>query len=87
MHDAYAPFVLSLCDTTRLFEVDEILAEFLGQEAHRSMIAHFGFSSKEIGLVAKVNRPGFTGDCLVLLTRLYRLRSCLHRKPPQLRLA
>lgn len=34
-----------------------------------------------------LNRPGFTGDCLVLLTRLYRLRSCLHRMPPQLQLA
>ena len=31
-----------------------------------------------------VNRPGFTGGCLVLLRRLYRQRSCLHRMPPQL---
>ena len=29
-----------------------------------------------------VNRPGFTGDCLVLLKRLYRMRSCLHSMPP-----
>ena len=34
-----------------------------------------------------VNRPGFTGDCLVLLTRLYRLCSCFYRMPPRLRLA
>jgi len=33
-----------------------------------------------------LNRPGFIGDCLVLLKRLYRLRSCLHSMPPQLRL-
>ena len=37
-------------------------------------------------LARKVNRPGFTGDCLVLLTRLYRVCSCLHRTPPQLQL-
>ena len=37
--------------------------------------------------MARVNRRGFTGDCLVLLTRLYRLCSYLHRMPPQLRLA
>ncbi len=29
-----------------------------------------------------MNRPGFTGDCLVLLKRLYRMRSCLHSIPP-----
>ena len=29
-----------------------------------------------------LNRPGFTGDCLVLLKRLYRVCSCLHRRPP-----
>ena len=34
-----------------------------------------------------LNRPGFTGDCLVLLTRLYRLCSCFYRMPPRLRLA
>ena len=56
MLDAYFPFALSLGDTTRLFEVDEILAEFLGRKRRRSMIAHFGFSSKEIGLVAKSQR-------------------------------
>ena len=33
-----------------------------------------------------LNRPGFTGDCLVLLKQLYRERSCLHSMPrlPQL---
>ena len=35
---------------------------------------------------AGLNRPGFTGDRLVLLKRLYRVCSCLHRMPPQLRL-
>jgi hypothetical protein len=34
-----------------------------------------------------LNRSGFTGDCLVLLKRLYRVCSCLHRTPPLLRLA
>jgi len=34
-----------------------------------------------------LNRHGFTGDCLVLLKRLYRVCSCLHRTPPQLLLA
>ncbi|MFY9240249.1 MAG: DUF4399 domain-containing protein [Roseovarius sp.] len=29
-----------------------------------------------------LNRPGFTGDCLVRLKRLYRMRSCLHSMPP-----
>ena len=29
-----------------------------------------------------LNRPGFTGDCLVLLKRLYRVCSCLHRRRP-----
>ena len=32
----------------------------------------------------RLNRPGFSGDCLVLLKRLYRMCSGLHRTPPQL---
>ena len=31
---------------------------------------------------AMLNRPGFTGDCLVLLKRLYLARSGLHSMPP-----
>ena len=31
---------------------------------------------------AHLNRPGFTGDCLVLLKRLYLARSGLHSMPP-----
>ena len=30
----------------------------------------------------QMNRPGFTGDCLVLLKRLYLARSGLHSMPP-----
>ena len=30
----------------------------------------------------KVNRSGFTGDCLVILKRLYLARSGLHSMPP-----
>jgi len=41
---------------------------------------------EEQKITAKLNRPGFTGDRLVLLKRLYRVCSCLHRMPPQLRL-
>ena len=29
-----------------------------------------------------LNRPGFTGDQLVRVTRPYRVCSCLHRRPP-----
>ena len=33
-----------------------------------------------------LNRPGFTGDLSVLLKRLYRVCSSLHRTPAQLQL-
>ena len=32
----------------------------------------------------EVNRPGFAGDCLVLLKRPYRMRLCLHSNSPLL---
>ena len=32
--------------------------------------------------ILELNRPGFTGDCLVLLKRLYLARSGLHSMPP-----
>ena len=34
------------------------------------------------GAWGTLNRPGFTGDCLVLLKRLYLARSGLHSMPP-----
>ena len=34
------------------------------------------------GATGALNRPGFTGDCLVLLKRLYQARSGLHSMPP-----
>lgn len=37
-----------------------------------------------IAQIDKVNRPGFTGYCLVVLMRLYRVCSCLHSTPHRL---
>lgn len=49
---AFGSFAVSLNDTGLLYDVDAILSEFLGSDAHRQMVAAFGFSQAELDLVA-----------------------------------
>lgn len=49
---AFGSFAVSLNDTGLLNDVDAILSEFLGSDAHRQMVAAFGFSKVEVDLVA-----------------------------------
>ena len=48
---AFGSFAFALDDTEFVNEVDEVLSAFLGSNAHRSMVAGFGFSDAEIDLV------------------------------------
>ncbi|MEL6794090.1 MAG: transporter substrate-binding domain-containing protein, partial [Pseudomonadota bacterium] len=49
---AFGSFAFGLNDAALLSEVDEVLADFLGTAAHREMVAAFGFSDREVDLVA-----------------------------------
>ena len=49
---AFGSFAISSNDTTFLNDVDTVLSGFLGTEAHREMVAAFGFSQAEVDLVA-----------------------------------
>ena len=49
----FGAFAFNLSDTAMLNEVNEILGAFLGKEAHRKMVAAFGFSSEEVDMIAQ----------------------------------
>lgn len=49
---AFGSFAVSLNDTSLLKDIDAVLSEFLGSDAHRQMVASFGFSNAEVDLVA-----------------------------------
>ena len=51
---AFGSFAFGLEDSELLREVDTVLSEYLGTEAHRKMVARFGFSDQEVELVAAV---------------------------------
>ncbi|MBM1814316.1 transporter substrate-binding domain-containing protein [Pseudosulfitobacter pseudonitzschiae] len=48
---AFGSFAVSWNDTGLLNDVDAVLSEFLGSDAHRQMVAAFGFSNAEVDLV------------------------------------
>jgi polar amino acid transport system substrate-binding protein len=48
---AFGSFAFALGETNLLQEVDQVLSEFLGTDAHRKMVSSFGFSSIEVDLV------------------------------------
>lgn len=49
---AFGSFAFRLDDTNILNKVDAVLSDFLGTKAHRRMAASFGFSDREVDLVA-----------------------------------
>ncbi|WP_227286948.1 transporter substrate-binding domain-containing protein [Boseongicola sp. H5] len=49
---AFGSFAFWLEDTELLREVDSVLSQYLGTEAHRKMVGKFGFSDQEVDLVA-----------------------------------
>lgn len=49
---AFGSFAFGLNDVDLLNEVDAVLSQFLGTDAHRDMVASFGFSTTEIDMVA-----------------------------------
>ncbi|GLQ28946.1 transporter substrate-binding domain-containing protein [Sulfitobacter pacificus] len=49
---AFGSFAFGLNDADLLNEVDAVLSQFLGTDAHRNMVASFGFSSEEVDMVA-----------------------------------
>ncbi|WP_445285934.1 hypothetical protein [Yoonia sp. 2307UL14-13] len=49
---AFGSFAFSLADTQFRKDVDSMLSGFLGTEAHREMVAKFGFTEDEVNLVA-----------------------------------
>ncbi|WP_299893246.1 transporter substrate-binding domain-containing protein [uncultured Ruegeria sp.] len=49
---AFGSFAFGLNDTELLNEVDAALSRFLGTDAHRKMVASFGFSTAEVDMVA-----------------------------------
>lgn len=49
---AFGSFAFSLNDTVLLQNVDAILSAFLGTDAHRNMVAQFGFSNAEVDLIS-----------------------------------
>jgi len=49
---AFGSFAFGLNDAELLIEVDVVLSRFLGTDAHRNMVASFGFSSEEVDMVA-----------------------------------
>lgn len=48
---AFGCFAFSLSDTALLREVDDVLSSVLGTQAHRQMVAPFGFSDADVDLV------------------------------------
>lgn len=49
---AFGSFAVSLEDNDLLDKVDMVLSRFLGTDAHREMVASFGFLQEEVDLVA-----------------------------------
>ncbi len=49
---AFGSFALGLNDVDLLNEVDAVLSQFLGTDAHRDMVGSFGFSAAEVDMVA-----------------------------------
>lgn len=49
---AFGSFAFGLNETDLLKNVDAVLWQFLGTDAHRDMVASFGFSTAEVGMVA-----------------------------------
>ncbi|KMW59883.1 Extracellular solute-binding protein, family 3 [Candidatus Rhodobacter oscarellae] len=49
---AFGSFAFWLEETELLREVDAVLSQYLGTEAHRKMVGKFGFSDQEVDLVA-----------------------------------
>ncbi len=49
---AFGSFAFGLNDTDLLNDVNAVLAQFLGTDAHRTMLASFGFSAAEVDMVA-----------------------------------
>lgn len=48
---AFGSFAFALADSAVVGKVDDILAGYLGSDAHREMMVSFGFSSTEVDLV------------------------------------
>lgn len=48
---AFGSFAFGLNDVDLLNEVDAILSQFLGTDAHRNMVGSFGFSTAEVDMV------------------------------------
>lgn len=53
---AFGSFAVSLDDTAFLNDVDCVLSAFLGTDAHKEMVAAFGFSGSEVDLVSTTER-------------------------------
>ncbi|MEO0783540.1 MAG: transporter substrate-binding domain-containing protein [Pseudomonadota bacterium] len=49
----FGSFAFGLSDTGLVHQVDEVLASFLGSEAHRDMVDDFGFSDSDVDLVVR----------------------------------
>ena len=49
---AFGSFAFGLSDADLLNDVDAVLSQFLGTNAHRDMVASFGFSTAEVDMVA-----------------------------------
>jgi len=49
---AFGSFAVGLHDAGLLKDVDAVLSQFLGTNAHRKMVTSFGFSAAEVDLVA-----------------------------------
>lgn len=49
---AFGSFAFGLDNSALAAKVDAVLADYLGSEAHRKMVATFGFSDREVDLVA-----------------------------------
>jgi len=52
MPPAFGSFAFGLNDADLRKDVDAILSQFLGSDAHRKMVASFGFSGAEVDMVA-----------------------------------
>ncbi len=48
---AFGSFAFGLNDAELLSEVDAVLSQYLGTDAHRDMVASFGFSPSEVDMV------------------------------------
>lgn len=55
---AFGSFAFNLSDTKLLRDVDAILSEYLGTEAHREMVESFGFSDHDVDLITASEAEG-----------------------------